>query len=112
VPKPWVIRVLAVWCRATVERKVEIVKQSPNTESRDDDQGETAMLLSPTDVNTRSLEHHLRIDKVNRNGWLSPSPQHPSRANALATILRSLTGRRSSLGLGERAHNVGARSIA
>jgi hypothetical protein len=112
VPKPWVIRVLAVWCQAPDERKVVIVKQTPNTGPNDEQQGETEMLLSQTEVKVRSLEHDLRIHKAYRIGWLTDSPRHQNRANPLARIFRSLMGRRISIGLGERVHDEGARSVA
>ena len=74
------------------------------------------MLLSPTEVDARSLEHNLRTDKVNRNGWLFPSPQHQNRANPLVALSRTinerLTDRRIFAGLGGRVREEGARSVA
>jgi hypothetical protein len=56
------------------------------------------MLLTSTEVKARSLEHNLRVDKINRDGWMFPSPQHQRGANALATIVRVASARLSGLG--------------
>jgi hypothetical protein len=74
------------------------------------------MLLSLTEVTTRSLEHHLRIDQVNRTGWLVPTPHTQRHTNPFATFFSAvkvlLVTLRNSVGLGTRMRKGGARGVA